>query len=196
MIRHLAVLALVLFTPAGLSAQHGATGTEAHLAPPEARQFDFLIGQWELTVKPKATSLAARIHGAPRLVGTWKAWKAFDGWGIEDELRIMDRSGNPMALVHYLRGYDPAARRWILTGFDAYRGRITGATAAWDGHEMVTNGRSSSDDPTPQLTRSRFTGIGTDGFVMHQDRSADGGKSWDRDVLVIEAKRVAAGAPR
>jgi hypothetical protein len=195
MIRPVLVLLCSLALPSLLAAQH-AGAPPSRVAPPEARQFDFLIGQWELTVKPKATSLAARIHGAPRLVGTWKAWRALDGWGVEDELRIMDRSGNPMALVQSLRGYDATGHRWLLTGFDAYRGRVTTATAEWSGREMVTSGRNADPEGPSYLTRTRFTKIGADAFTLHQDRSEDGGRTWDEDLLVIQAKRVATEAPR
>ncbi|MEO8460455.1 MAG: hypothetical protein ABI451_07995, partial [Dokdonella sp.] len=60
--------------------------------PAEAKQFDFLIGQWELDVKPKINSLIAMVHGTPKLVGTWKATRAFDGFGIDDEVHIIDSS--------------------------------------------------------------------------------------------------------
>jgi len=195
MIRRSAVLLLTLLAPPPLAAQHGAT-IASHVAPAEARQFDFLVGQWELTVEPKATTLAARLHGAPQMVGTWKAWRGFDGWGIEDELRIMDRSGNPMALVHTLRGYDAAGRRWLVSGLDAYRGRISSSTAEWSGREMVVRGEQTDANGKAYQTRSRFTDIKPDRFTMHQDRSDDGGKTWDENVVTVEAKRVAAAAPR
>ena len=80
----------------------------------EATQFDFLVGQWEIEVTPKVSGLAAMIHGAPRLTGTWKAWRAFDGFGVDDELRVVDGSGNPIALSHGQRVYDAKAKRWML----------------------------------------------------------------------------------
>src|SRR5437764_1451564 len=92
-----AALVGVLMLPGLAAAQHGTPGASRPAAAPptEASQFDFLLGQWELTVMPKVSSLAAAIHGAPRLLGTWKGWRAMDGYGIEDELRIVDGSGNP-----------------------------------------------------------------------------------------------------
>ncbi len=193
----LVILAL-LATPAALAAQHGG-GTAAppiHSPPKEASQFDFLIGQWELVVRPKVNSLAAKIHGAPRLLGTWKAWRAFDGFGVEDELRIVDGSGNPSALNHALRAFDPGARRWNITGIDVYRGRVTSATAEWQDGAMAQSGKGTDAEGKPYLTRTRFSGITPTSFVMQQDRSTDDGKTWDEGVLKIEAKRVAGVAPR
>ncbi|MEO8623405.1 MAG: hypothetical protein ABI625_20180, partial [bacterium] len=82
------------------SAQHGGGAPLQRTASPEAKQFAFLIGQFDLKVKPKAVGLGQKIHGVPKLVGTWKGWRAFDGFGIEDELRITDASGNPLSLSH------------------------------------------------------------------------------------------------
>lgn len=180
-------------------AQHpsrGAPGSRVLAPAPEAKQFDFLIGHWELVVSPKVSSLAARIHGAPKLAGTWKAWRAFDGFGVEDELRIVDGSGNPTTLSHTMRVFDPATKRWLVSALDVYRSRFSASTAEWNGTEMVATGTGTDPEGRAVRTRTRFTGIGPNGFVMSQDRSADDGRSWETGVLTIEAKRIAATAPR
>ena len=191
-----AMTGLALASP--LAAQHGPGGAAppAFAAPAEARQFDFLIGQWELVVTPKVAGLAARIHGSPRLLGTWKAWRAFDGFGIEDELRVVDGSGNPSALSHALRVYSSTERRWITTGLDVYRGRFATSSAEWTNGEMVVAGAGTNAEGKPTKLRSRFSSITATGFRFSQDRSTDNGKSWESGVLKIEAKRVAATAPR
>jgi hypothetical protein len=135
MVRRLVMLFLLTALPAPGSAQHAASGGPARpasTAPAEAGQFDFLIGQWEVRVTPKVAGLAARIHGAPSLQGNWKAWKAMDGFGIEDELRIVDGSGNPNALSHAMRLYDASQRRWTQVTMDAYRAVVTTSTATWE----------------------------------------------------------------
>jgi hypothetical protein len=181
-----------------LMAQHGASGaTRPALTPAkEASQFDFLIGQWELVVTPKVNSLAAKIHGAPTLLGTWKAWRAVDGFGLEDELRITDRSGNPSALSASMRVDSVNERRWIISGIDAYRGRASSASGAWRGSEMVVAGQGADEQGKPYQTRTRYFDITPTSFKFQQDRSSDGGKSWEEGVLKIAAKRVAAAAPR
>src|SRR5215212_7990315 len=94
------LLSLVL-----LPAVVGAQGARTTLPPTtaQATQFDFLVGQWDVTVIPKVSSLVARMHGVPKRLGTWKAWRAFDGRGLEDELRITDAAGNPRSLSHSVR---------------------------------------------------------------------------------------------
>ncbi len=195
----LLVLTLVLALPnAGFAQQHGSgnTASPPTSAPAEAKQFDFLIGQWELEVKPKVNSLAAMIHGAPKLVGSWKAWRGFDGFGVEDELRIVDASGNPMSLNQALRVYDRNQNRWTIVGLDVYRARVSNSTAQWQGGEMRVDGNGTDSEGKPYLSRTRYFAIAPDAFRMQQDRSSDNGQTWDEAMLVIEAKRVAATATR
>jgi hypothetical protein len=195
----LLLLTVVLALPnTGLAQQHGSGGATPPptSAPAEAKQFDFLIGQWELEVKPKVNSLAAMIHGAPKLVGSWKAWRGFDGFGVEDELRIVDASGNPMSLNQALRVYDRNQNRWTIVGLDIYRARISNSTAQWQGGEMRLDSNGTDSEGKPYLSRTRYFGITADAFRMQQDRSSDNGQTWDEATLVIEAKRVAATATR
>ncbi len=62
----------------------------AQSVPAESKQFDFLLGQWDVEVQVKMSGLAAAIHGASRLVGTMKASRVLDGLAVEDELRVVD----------------------------------------------------------------------------------------------------------
>jgi len=197
MLRLVSLTVLALALPVSIEAQHAAgTQQAAPSAPAEARQHDFLVGQWELVVKVPPAGLAQRIHGVPKLVGTWKAWRAFDGFGVEDELRITDAAGNPLSLSHALRYYDRTARSWSITLLDVYRGRLTSATAEWKDGRMVQNGRGTDPEGKPTLVRSRFHDITPGSFKWQQDRSADNGKTWTEGTLRIEARRVAAAAPR
>ncbi len=194
-------ISLASFTPVAVGAQHdggsgGSGGPSATTAPREGAQFAFLIGLWDVVVTPKNTSLAARIHGAPRFRATWKAWKAFDGFGIEDELRISDRSGNPSTLAHAMRTFDPAKGRWTQTMLDVYRGRFTTADGSWANGEMTLTSTGTDAEGKPSLTRSRFYDITPTAFKYQSDRSTDGGRTWETAVLKMEAKRVAAVAPR
>lgn len=191
-------LTCTLPLPSVAAAQHDGGGAPraASTAPREASQFAFLIGQWELTVMPKVSTLAARIHGAPKLRGTWKAWRAFDGFGIEDELRIADRSGNPNSLNHALRLFDAAQGRWTQSMLDVYRARLTSSTAEWKGNEMISQSQGTDAEGKPVLQRARFFDITPTSFTYQNDRSSDGGRTWETGVLRIEAKRVAAVAPR
>lgn len=198
----LALLAVVLLPgmlPASLRAQHsgggGAAGSTS-AAPKEAEQFAFLVGQWEVTVMPKVSSLAATIHGQPKLLGTWKAWRAFDGFGVEDELRVIDASGNPNALSHTMRIYDATLGKWTQTSLDVYRGRFTTANGTWAQNALSLRSVGRNAEGNPFVQRSRFYDITPTSFKFEVDRSNDGERTWETGVIRMEAKRVAASAPR
>jgi hypothetical protein len=162
----------------------------------QEKQFDFLLGQWELDVRPKVSGIAAAIHGSPKLTGTWKAWRALDGLAIEDELRIVDASGNPISLSHAMRIYSKADRRWKASSLDGFRARFNESSGEAAGADLVMSSRGIDPDGKRVMNRARYTDIGPNGFRMLQDRSSDEGKTWDEAVLTIVAKRSGAAPPR
>ncbi len=195
-LRALAVALVILVLPRGSAAQHAAAPSTSRVAPREAAQFDFLVGQWEIEARPRATTFAQRIHGAPRLVGTWKAWRALDGFGVEDELRITDGSGNPLAFTHAVRYYSPERRRWLISSLDVYRGTFTSLDAESRPGEMLVTSRGTDQEGKAYLSRTRFHAITPSAFKVQIDRSYDDGRSWTEGYLRIDARRVAATAAR
>jgi hypothetical protein len=191
--RLILVIIAALFTAGSARAQHGGSAPPVRTAPREVSQFNFLIGQWDLEVKPAAVGLAQKIHGVPKLVGTWKAWRALDGFGLEDELRVTDRSGNPILLSHAVRYYDSTARTWKSSTIDVYRGVWTSAIAQMRGAEMITSSRGTDAEGKPYLARGRYEDVKPDSFRFVQENSSDNGKTWSEN-LTIEAKRAAAAA--
>lgn len=190
------ILSLAIALAGIAHAQHGGASPAAATVPAEAAQFDFLVGQWELEVAPKVNGLAAMIHGAPKLVGSWKAWKSFDGYGLDDELRILDASGNPLSLSHSQRIFDAKTKRWLVSGLDVYRVRFGSSSGQWQDGEMRLEGSGQNAEGKPMLTRTRFTEITVDRFKMRQDRSLDNGANWEEGTLTVVAKRVSRKALR
>jgi hypothetical protein len=131
----------------------------------------------------------------PKLAGSWKAWRALDGWGVEDELRITDNSGNPMSLNHAVRYYDAKGRRWRSSTIDVYRGVFTSGVAELRGSDIVTSSQGTDSEGKPYLSRSRYSDITSSEFRFVQEKSTDNGKSW-KETLTIEAKRVSSAAAR
>lgn len=195
-LRALALALVMLVLPRGSSAQHAAASPVSRAAPREAAQFDFLVGQWEIEARPRATTLAQRMHGAPRLVGTWKAWRALDGHGVEDELRITDGSGNPLAFTHAVRFYSAEQRRWLISSLDVYRGTFASLDGELRTGEMLVTSRGTDQEGKTYLSRTRFHAISPSAFKVQIDRSYDEGKSWTEGYLRIDARRVAATAAR
>jgi len=177
-------------------AQHGHGAPASYSAPAEGAQYDFLVGQWEIVAEPYVAGLAARIHGMPKFPGTWKVWRGLDGWGIEDELRLTDESGNPQAFTQCVRVYDAQARHWTLSSVDVYRAKFQTATAEWRDGEMHQSARGTDLEGRAYVSRTRFYAITPASFRFQQDRSYDDGKTWTEGIMKIEAKRVAAAAAR
>ncbi len=194
MLRRLLVVMCVGATQA--LAQHGDSQTTTHAVPAEAKQFAFLVGQFDLVVRPAAVGLAAKIHGVPKLVGTWKGWRAMDGFGVVDELRVTDESGNPRLLAHAVRFYDASQKRWISQNIDVYRGTANSSSGEWknDGVVMIAHGTDA--EGKVYVIRGKYSDITPTSFKFRQERSYDEGKTWESGVLEIDAKRVAATATR
>jgi len=196
-LRELSLACALALSPLALPAQHDSGAPAASTrAPSEATQYDFLVGEWALSITPRVSGLVARIHGVPRLHGTWKGSRALDGWGVEDELRIVDESGNPLAYTHFVRIYDAAARHWIVTAIEVYHQRVTTSIAQWQGHEMSTMADGVDPEGKPYRSRTHITDISATGFHYSQDISHDGGATWDVGHLVMDAKRAAGDASK
>jgi hypothetical protein len=186
----------ILLLAAALAAFTIGSYAQSRDIPPEAKQFDFLLGQWQVDVKPKLSGIAGMIHGAPKLQGAWKAWRTLDGLAVEDELRIIDASGNPISLTHALRIYSKADGRWKLSGLDAYRARFSESAGGLEAGEMRISGRGLDAEGKPSLTRTRYYDVSPNGFRVRQDRSSDNGQTWDEGVLEMVATRTAPAAAR
>jgi len=182
-----------LLAPVVLAAL-ASTARGQHPIPPEVSQFAFLVGQWELTAKPPAKSFAEKIHGVRSLSGTWRASRALDGLGIDDEMRIVDPQGNPHLVVHSLRMYDASAKRWQSATFDVFGLGLLAMSGAWDGKELTVTSNALGAD-RKGLLRCRFHDIAPNTFAFTEDRSADGGATWT-ELFTVEAKRVTTGASR
>ena len=196
--RALSLLATMALLPLAARAQHpgAAESVGETKAPREATQYDFLVGQWELTVTPKVSGLVGMIHGAPKLRGSWKGTRAPDGWGVEDELRIADESGNPVAYTHFVRMYDAKEKRWVVSAADVFRKRAMIYAAEWQGGAMVSTTDGVDPDGKAYRTRTRITDITSTAFHFQQDVSYDKGATWDEAHLVIDAKRTGGSASR
>lgn len=156
-----------------------------------ANGFDFMLGTWNLDVRVKVSGLAALIHGAPKLSGTLTVRRTPEG--MEDELAVVDASGNPRSTSRSRRAYDATSARWNITSSDAYHVRQGAAQGRQEAGGMRVDG-SYTHGSEKTLTRSRYFAITADAFRFTQDRSYDNGATWDEGVFAYDAKRIAAAA--
>lgn len=149
----------------------------------EAHQgdFDYLLGDWEFT----ATSLE---FGPGR--GYWSAVRLAEGAQILDEYRVVGDSGQTYYASTTLRSYNAVLDHWELVSAEAGTGLQNTGTGHEVGAEMHIEQRFGVMGGTPSILRIRYYDIRPDRFSWTADRSLDGGKTWERNHLQIEARRI------
>ena len=146
--------------------------------------FDYLLGDWEFTAK-------SQEHGEYR--GLWSAIKLAEGQ-ILDEYRAVGDNGETYYVTSTLRNYNKFQDRWELVGADSGGGLQDFGTARRVGSEVHIEQRFGVAGPEPARMRIRYFNIQADRFSWAGDRSTDGGKTWVKNSLQIEARRI--GPPR
>jgi hypothetical protein len=164
------ILLLTLATGAATPARRTAEADRmANVPPPgtcdvpEARQFDFWIGDWEVREPGGAlagTNLVERVYGGCALRENWAS---------------ADGKQHGTSLNHY----DPAARRWHQTWVDDTGGFLLLDGTFTDG-TMTLEGNRPSPDGTVVRHRIAWSRVGDDPDRVRQlwEASRDGGKSW------------------
>jgi hypothetical protein len=170
-------------------AQHEPT---IQAPPPEASQFDFLLGEWTVNVTSKATATP------PQYKALWRAWKTLNGLGVVDEYAVSDDAGRVVYGGTTLRVFDTKAGSWTMRYVD----QLGGKTGRWaelvgvkEGPEMHVEQRGQSPDGRTTILKIRYYNIEPDRFSWAADQSSDGGATWVRDYLRLEAARRSKTAP-
>jgi len=146
--------------------------------------FDYLLGDWEFTADNKQ-------YGKSK--GRWSAVRLATGQ-ILDEYRLVGEKGETFYVTSTIRNYDAVHDRWELIGMDDRNGLQDFGTAQRAGQEMHIEQKFGVSGGSPTIMRIRYYNIQPNSFSWAADQSADNGKTWVKDQLRIEAKRV--GPPR
>lgn len=180
--------ALSAVVPPALSATQGVPDrTEEELKSLyEAHRgdFDYLLGEWTFT------SVHAE-YGEGR--GYWTAVRLPEGQ-ILDEYRIVGEEGETWYVTTTVRAYNAVLDRWELIGMDGGSGLQDTGTGRRVGDEVHIEQTFGAMSPAPSLWRIRYYDIRPDRFSWSAARSTDGGMTFQRDYLRIEARRI--GPPR
>jgi hypothetical protein len=175
---------LLVFALAGVAA-----GQTASKKTPEQLQalfeqhkgdFDYLLGDWEFTADNKQ-------YGKSN--GRWSAVRLATGQ-ILDEYRLVDDKGATFYVTATIRNYDAMHDRWELIGMDDRNGLQDFGTAQRVGQEMHIEQKFGVAGGSPTTMRIRYYNIKANSFSWAGDQSTDNGKTWVKDQLRIEAKRV------
>jgi hypothetical protein len=134
------------------------TATSMPGAAPAARQFDFWLGEWDLT-----------WDGGH---GTNSIRSILGGRVIEERFRSADMSLDGISLSVY----DEALDRWQQTWVDS-QGSYIHLSGGWEGDRMVLRTERLRDGRLV-LLRMVFAQITADQLDWSWERSEDAGQSW------------------
>lgn len=148
--------------------------------PAELAQFDFVAGDWDVTV----TMLRA---GNPPLVyqARWHNHWIANGYVMMQEWR------GPFATGVELRSYNPGTRRW--DGRNLYvpdPGTWYTNEAEQVGSDMIVTSHQTSPDGAPLVNREIYHATGPDRFQIRTEVSRDAGVSWTPGPYSIVATRA------
>jgi hypothetical protein len=170
-------LAFLILACAPLFAQTAAARTEAHKS-----DFDYLLGDWEFT---------AQNPDYGKFGGRWSAVR-IEGGQILDEYRVLGDKGETFYVSTTIRAYNAAADHWELIGMDTGGGLQDFGIGQRAGAEMHIEQKFGVADGKPAIMRIRYYNIQPDRFSWTADRSLDGGQTWIKEYMHIEARRIGA----
>jgi hypothetical protein len=180
----LSLCAATLLTTSALSAQAVPQRTPEQIkASYDAHQgeFDYLLGDWEFTSVSKE-------FGKGR--GFWSAVRLAEGAQILDEYRVVGDAGETYYASSTVRAYNAVLDRWELVSAESGTGLQNVGTARREGAEMHIEQKFGVMSPKPSVWRIRYYNILPDRFSWTADRSTDGGKTWEKNHMEIEARRI------
>ena len=172
----LVLLAVLCLAPA-VGAQTAPADTAQAPAPcsaPEARQFDFWVGDWDLVWNGG--------KGTNRVEAKW------DGCVIEENFDGSGPEGNGL-LGMSVSTYSPFLGQWRQTWVDN-QGSYLDFTGGWEGDRMVLAREAVGRNGTTFHQRMVWYHIAADSFDWNWERSDDDGATW-KELWVIHYSRRA-----
>ena len=161
---------------------------------PEARAFDFWIGDWDIQQRllkrdgswltlPARTSVTRALDGCA-LVEHWQGDVLFFWEGMQAPETMTGLS---------VRAYDPQAGKWFIHWMDT---RLPRFGAPYTGNFVDGRGEFFRELETPQgrrLGRITFSNVTAESVSWALDVSSDQGKTWQTLWTMKMARRRSAG---
>lgn len=145
------------------------TESPAPCSSQEARQFDFWLGEWDLSWPAEQTG----GEGDERGTGTNHIERLFGDCAIEENFATDDGGFQG----HSVSVYDSAAGIWRQTWVDS-AGAYLSFTGNLDGEVMELRTEPVERDGQTVVSRMIFTDITPDSLEWAWQGSRDGGESW------------------
>ena len=164
-----------------------AAGSPERPAAPS--DFDFLEGRWNIVYNNAQPGVPPDIHGV------WTAEKRADGRVLEDEFRLFGPDHTTVALGITYRVFDSVRIRWDMRYVGVISPRPDGTAlpvAQWAVISAWRDGDTIRADQHGERSDLRITyyDISRNHFSWKADVSTDGGATWHKDQIKIEATRA------
>jgi hypothetical protein len=165
----LPVMAVALAAAALAEPQQPAAPAAPPPAPctaPELHQFDFWVGEWDLSWPGSGNS--------PGGTGTNRIEKILDGCVFQENFA----AAGPQPLTgRSVSTYNAQEKKWKQTWVDS-QGSYIDLTGEFQNGEMRLTRHAVGPDGKPRLMRMVYTNIKPDSFDWRWEASTDDGKTW------------------
>ncbi len=155
------------------------TDTPAPCSSTQARQFDFWLGEWDLTWPAGQTGGAEGETGS----GTNRIERLFGDCVIEESFSTSDGKFQGRSLSVY----DDKAGLWRQTWVDSSGGYLA-LTGGMAGDVMELRTALEQREAETVVSRMIFTDITADSLTWHWQGSRDGGETWN-ELWTISYRR-------
>ena len=153
--------------------------TQSPCGSEQARQFDFWLGDWDLTWPAEQSG----GESGETMTGSNRITRLFDDCVIEENFTTADASFRG----HSVSVYDERAGLWRQTWVDSAGGYIV-LTGSYDGETMELRTAPIERDGETVLQRMVFSDIDVDSLEWAWQGSRDGGSTWN-DLWNITYRR-------
>jgi hypothetical protein len=186
----ISVVLLIMFSLFSVQFERPVYGqSPARRSPDEAKalftehqsDFDYLLGDWAFTSVSKEWG---------KNQGFWSAVRLAEGAQILDEYRVTGDQGETYYASSTIRSYNAVLDQWELISADTGTGLQNFGTARKVGPEMQIEQKFGVMSNKPSLWKIKYYNIKPDSFSWTADVSFDGGKTWVKEHLTIEARRI------
>lgn len=152
---------------------------------PASRQFDFLIGHWDVDAKRLNPDGAVLL----RYRAIWTATYLNEGRMVMDDFRALAPDGRPISSYVTLRTYSEVSGRWEMSGLAALQpAAALEWHGVWTGTEMLVDATGVDPSGRSIRTKIRFSNISPNGFGWESESSNDGGKTWTRTASLVATR--------
>ena len=142
---------------------------------PESRQFDFLIGDWDVAAskyRPDGSLLL-------QYRGSWSARYLNEGRMVLDDFKTFAPTGEEISSYVTLRTYSEATHRWEMSGLAAFQpATVAQWYGEWRDGEMRIEAIGKDPKGDPSRNRIRFFLIEKDRFSWESSITLDDGRTW------------------